>query len=88
MKYTECVVVTVPNPSKTYRDRPIKFKEESIGDVMSYAKNMITLATPNIIILADGYKQKELTLNKFKTIIVELFNAICIKIAGTIDFVL
>ena len=41
----------------------IKFNEESIGDVMAYAKGMITLSTPNIIILADGYKQKELTLN-------------------------
>ena len=41
----------------------IKFNSESIGDVMAYAKGMITLSTPNIIILADGYKQKELTLN-------------------------
>lgn len=41
----------------------IKFNEESIGDIMSYAKNMITLATPNITVSADGYKQKELTLN-------------------------
>ena len=41
----------------------IKFNEESIGDIMAYAKDMITLSTPNIIILADGYKKKELTLN-------------------------
>ena len=41
----------------------IKFNSESIGDIMSYAKNMITLATPNITVSSDGYKQKELTLN-------------------------
>ena len=41
----------------------LKFNSESIGDIMSYAKNMITLATPNITVSADGYKQKELTLN-------------------------
>ena len=41
----------------------LKFNSESIGDIMSYAKNMITLATPNITVSSDGYKQKELTLN-------------------------
>ena len=41
----------------------IKFNAESIGEVMSYAKDTITLSTPNITVLAEGYKQKELTLN-------------------------
>ena len=48
---------------KVLDDAIIKFKEGSIGDLMSYAKDTIILSTPNIVISADGYKQKELTLN-------------------------
>ena len=41
----------------------IKFNAESIGDIMTCTKNIITLSTPNITVLAEGHKQKELTLN-------------------------